>query len=91
MRTLLILLLSTAAGLVQITAQTVSLKTDQDPLVMKVGETKKLNMVAVDENGTAVDSSIYFYEILREEGFVPTSGAQVDSLGNITGACTRDL
>jgi len=85
MRSILILLFTIASGLVPTWAQTIALKTDQDPLFVKVGETKKLNIVAVDEQGMVVDGGILFYQMLRQDGFVPTSGAQVDSLGNVTG------
>jgi len=85
MKTILILLLLITSGLVPVWAQKITLKTDQDPLIVKVGESKKLNIVAVNEQGNAVDGGILIYQMLRQEGYVPTSGAKVDSLGNITG------
>jgi hypothetical protein len=66
-------------------AQSITLETDQDPLVLKVGETKKLNIVAVDEQGNIVDNGNFEYQLLRQGGFVPTSGARIDSLGNVSG------
>ncbi|GJM30301.1 MAG: hypothetical protein DHS20C17_29360 [Cyclobacteriaceae bacterium] len=85
MKTLLIslFLLTGIAG--KLTAQEITLKIDQDPLVLNVGETKKLNIIAVDKHGEALEGGSYTYQMLRQEGFVPTSGAQVDSLGNVTG------
>lgn len=50
-----------------------------------MGESKKLNIVAVNEQGNAVNGGILIYQMLRQEGYVPTSGAKVDSLGNVTG------
>jgi len=85
MKTILILLLSITSGLVPVWAQMITLKTDQDPLIVKVRETRKLNIVAVNEKGTVVGGGILIYQMLRQEGFVPTSGANVDSLGNVTG------
>jgi len=85
MKIILTLALSFVCSLVSVWAQKITLKTDQDPLIVKVAETKKLNIVAVDENGESLDGGTFIYQMLRQEGFVPTSGAQVDSLGNVTG------
>jgi len=68
-----------------ILAQSVSLRTDQDPMVLKVGETRKLNIAAVDSQGNILEDGRFDYQRLRQEGFVPTSGALIDSLGNVTG------
>lgn len=64
---------------------TVTLKIDKEPLVIQVGETTSLQVKAVDENGEVLPDNMIFYEVLRQKGFVPTSGASVDSLGNVTG------
>lgn len=66
-------------------AQNLTLETDQDPLTLKVGETRKLNIVAVDKQGNTLEEVNYSYQMLRQQGFVPTSGALIDSLGNVTG------
>ena len=74
-------------------AQSITLKTDQDPMVLKVGETRKLNIVAVDQQGNIIENGIFQYELLRQNGQVPTSGAQIDSLGNVSGQtpCSYNL
>lgn len=66
-------------------AQSVSLKIDEDPMILEVGETRKLNLVAVDNQGNPIEDGIFNYQMLRQDGFVPTSGALIDSLGNVTG------
>jgi hypothetical protein len=66
-------------------AQEITLKPDQDPLILNVGETKQLNIAAINPQGEVVQGGTYEYQMLRQEGFVPTSGAQIDSLGNVTG------
>lgn len=85
MRTRLTFILFSIIGFNTILGQSITLKTDQDPLVIKVGETKKLNIVAMDPQGKSVDGGQLAYQMLRQEGFVPTSGARIDSIGNITG------
>ena len=66
-------------------SQGVTIKSEEEPLVLKVGETKQLNLVALDSEGTTLEDGQYMYQMLRQEGFVPTSGAQIDSIGNVTG------
>ena len=85
MKTILTLILIITCSLVPGWAQKITLKTDPDPLIVKVGETKKLSVVAVDQQGNVLDGGNLDYQMLRQEGFVPTSGAQIDSLGNVTG------
>ena len=65
-------------------SQSVTLKTEYDPMILKAGETKKLNVIAVDDAGNTLDGA-FNYQMLRYDGFVPTSGAQIDSAGNVTG------
>ena len=85
MKIILTLALSFVCSLGSVWAQKITLKTDQDPLLIKVDENKTLHIVADDENGESLDGGTFIYQRRRHEGFVPTSGAQVDSLGNVTG------
>ncbi|MDH3710485.1 MAG: hypothetical protein OER04_11385, partial [Cyclobacteriaceae bacterium] len=63
----------------------VILKIDQEPLVLEVGQTAALQVKAVDQEGNLLADGKQFFTILRQEGFVPSSGALVDSVGNVTG------
>ena len=63
----------------------VVLKIDQEPMVLEVGQTAALKVKALDDQGNVLAESQKYYMILRQEGFVPTSGAMVDSTGNVTG------
>ena len=55
MKTIITLILSITCSLIPSWAQKITLKTDPDPLIVKVGETKKLSIVAVDEQGNILD------------------------------------
>jgi hypothetical protein len=84
MRTYSFVLFFTLVSSASLFSQGVTLKTDQEPLALKVGETKKLNVVALNDQGETLEGGSFMYQMLRQDGFVPTSGAQVDSLGNVT-------
>ena len=65
--------------------QPITLIVEQDPLKLEVGESSKIKVVAKNEQGEVLEDRQCFFFMLRDEGFVPTSGAEVDSGGNVTG------
>ncbi len=63
----------------------VGMKIEPDPFQVVVQETKTLNVTLSDAHGNAVEGGRLFFFPLREGGMVPTSGVEVDTLGNVTG------
>jgi hypothetical protein len=84
MKSNLIILIILMLQVPVIQAQQVVLQVEEEPLVVMVGETKKLNIVAVDAQGNTLEGGSFMYQMLRQDGFVPTSGAQIDSTGKVT-------
>ena len=72
-------------NLIQGQPQPVKLKADKDPLQLGVGATAQIKVNAYNSQGERLkDRQCYFF-MLRETGFVASSGAQVDSMGSVKG------
>ena len=69
----------------------VTIKFEPDPVVLQVGTTISLELKAFDDDGNELEGGHYIFQpfdsptVLRETGLVASSGAAVDTLGNITG------
>lgn len=58
---------------------------DPNPFKVKVGETQKMEIMAIDENSQEIPAGKFSFVVLRSSGVVPSSGVLTDSLGNIKG------
>jgi hypothetical protein len=58
---------------------------DPNPLKLKVGETKKVEVAALDQEGEKLPGGQLTIMTLRSSGVVPSSGVLADSLGNVKG------
>ncbi|MGI9545217.1 MAG: LVIVD repeat-containing protein [Cyclobacteriaceae bacterium] len=72
-------------NLIQAQPLPVTLKADKDPLQLEVGATSQIKVNAYNSEGEKLEDRQCYFFMLRETGFVASSGAQVDSLGNVTG------
>ena len=63
----------------------VSLELEPNPFRVGVEETEPLNVKPVDPSGNAVEGGQLYFLTLRRDASVPTSGIEVDTLGNVTG------
>lgn len=65
-----------------------SLVIEPNPLHLRVGETKKIEAIALDDSGQHIPDGNLSIVSLRSTGVVPSSGVLADSTGNITGMST---
>jgi len=66
--------------------KSVQLVVEPSPFVVTVGETEQVSVRAIDSEGNQLENlRLVFRGTSRFEGSSPSSGALVDSLGNITG------
>ncbi len=56
-----------------------------NPMQLRVGETKKVEISAIDEHGAPLAAGKSGMFALRETGVVPSSGVLSDTVGNLTG------
>jgi len=84
MRKLLLLSAIFACSLSYSQNKSIKIVIDPDPVKIEIGQELNLNSKAFDVDGNELQGQ-FIYQLLRPGGLVPTSGAQVDSLGKITG------
>ena len=62
-----------------------SLVIEPNPLTLRVGETKQVQVLGLDEDQQSVEGGSFSIISLRSTGVVPSSGVLTDDSGNMTG------